>query len=178
VRANGLESFLVTQDAIPARPNGSINRNSWGIPSLPDRRTAMIDGRQPATRAAGRTTSRGRSIAASAPLAAGRRFGTSRSRGRSWQRLDAMPEGDGSVLDHSCQMFISSMRSGTKHDNRKVPVISVGGLGGTRETGRVLDYLKAGDHHRQLCSLYLGIMDRKGVHLDHFGDARSRLVGF
>jgi hypothetical protein len=109
---------------------------------------------------------------------AGRRFGTSRSRGRSWQRLDAMPEGDGSVLDHSCLMFISNMGSGTKHDNRKVPVITVGGLGSMLETGRALDYLKAGDDHRKLCSLYLGIMDRMGVHLDHLGDAQSRLVGF
>jgi hypothetical protein len=89
-----------------------------------------------------------------------------------------MPEGDGSVLDHSCLMFISNMRSGTKHDNRKVPVITVGGLGGTLETGRALDYLKAGDDHRKLCSLYLGIMDRMGVHLAHLGDAEVRLVGF
>ena len=67
-----------------------------------------------------------------------------------------MPEGDGSVLDHGCLMFISNMGSGTKHDNRKVPVITVVGLGGTLETGRALDYLKAGDDHRELCSLFLG----------------------
>ena len=52
------------------------------------------------------------------------------------QRLDEMPEGDGSVLDNSCLMFISNMWSGTKHDNKKVPVITVGGLGGTLETGQ------------------------------------------
>jgi hypothetical protein len=28
-----------------------------------------------------------------------------------------------------------------------------------------------------VCSLYLGIMDRMGVSLDHFGDAESRLAG-
>jgi hypothetical protein len=94
------------------------------------------------------------------------------------RRLDAMPEGGGSVLDHSCLMFISNMWSGTKHDNRKVPVITVGGLGGTLETGRALDYFAAGDDNRKLCSLYLGIMDRMGVKLEHFGDAQSRLVGF
>jgi hypothetical protein len=59
-----------------------------------------------------------------------------------------------------------------------VPVITVGGLGGTLETGRALDYLKAGDDHRELCRLYLGIMDRMGVRLEHFGDAQSQLVGF
>jgi hypothetical protein len=35
------------------------------------------------------------------------------------KRLDAMPEGEGTVLDNSCLMFISNMFSGTKHDNKK-----------------------------------------------------------
>jgi len=37
-----------------------------------------------------------------------------------------------------------------------------GSLGGTIETGRVLDFVKAGDENRKLCSLYLSIMDRRG----------------
>ena len=84
--------------------------------------------------------------------------------------IDAMAEGDGSVVNHSCLMFISNMGSGTKHDNGKVPVITFGGLGSTLETGRALDYLEAGHDHHKLCSLYLGIMDPMGVHLDHFAD--------
>src|SRR5207247_429725 len=60
-------------------------------------------------------------------------------------RLDAMPEGEGSVLDNSCLMFISSMWSGSKHDSTKVPVLLAGSLGGTLETGRVLDYADNGD---------------------------------
>ncbi len=58
------------------------------------------------------------------------------------------------------------------------PVVLAGGLGGTLETGRVLDYRDKGDDHRKLCSMYLGIMDRMGVELDHFGDADARLEGF
>ncbi len=92
------------------------------------------------------------------------------------KRLDEMPEGDGTVLDHSCLMFLSNMWSGTKHDNSRVPIITAGGLGGTLKTGRVLDYRDAGDDNRKLCSLYLGLMDRMGVKLDHFGDADSRLA--
>jgi len=69
------------------------------------------------------------------------------------------------------------MWSGTRHDNQKVPVVTVGGLGGTLQTGRFLDYLEAGDDNRKLCSLYLGIMDRMGVRLNRFGDADSRLAG-
>jgi hypothetical protein len=70
------------------------------------------------------------------------------------------------------------MWSGWKHDNMKVPVVTAGGLGGTLETGRSLDYLYAGDDNRKLCSLYLSIMDRMGVALDRFGDADTRLEGF
>lgn len=92
------------------------------------------------------------------------------------KRLDEMPEGQGTVLDNCCLMFLSNMWSGTKHDNKKVPVITAGGLGGTLETGRVLNYLDAGDDNRKLCSLYLSLMDRMGVQLDHFGDAETRLA--
>jgi hypothetical protein len=91
------------------------------------------------------------------------------------KKLDDMPEGEGTVLDNSCIMFINNMFSGTKHDNKKVPIVTAGSLGGTLKTGRALDYLDAGDSNRKLCSLYLGIMDRMGVRLDHFGDADSRL---
>ena len=92
-------------------------------------------------------------------------------------RLDAMPEGDGTVLDHSCLLFLSNMWSGWKHDNMKLPVVTAGGLGGTLKTGRALDYLPAGDDKRRLCSLHLGLMDRMGVPLDRFGDAETRLAG-
>jgi hypothetical protein len=92
-------------------------------------------------------------------------------------KLDAMPEGDGTVLDHSCLMFLSNMWIGRKHDNTRLPLVLAGGLGGTLETGRTLDFVNAGDENRKMCSLYLGIMDRMGVKLDRFGDADTRLTG-
>jgi uncharacterized protein DUF1552 len=92
-------------------------------------------------------------------------------------KLDAMPEGEGTVLDHCCLLWLSNMWAGWKHDNMKVPVVLAGALGGTLETGRALDYLYAGDDNRKLCSLYLSIMDRMGVTLDRFGDAETRLQG-
>jgi hypothetical protein len=92
------------------------------------------------------------------------------------QKLDAMPEGDGTVLDHSCLIFLSNMWAGWKHNNMKLPVVLAGGLGGTLQTGRALDYLYDGDDNRKLCSLYLSLMDRMGVKLDHFGDAETRLA--
>ena len=92
-------------------------------------------------------------------------------------RLEAMPEGEGTVLDHTCLMYLSNMWSGTKHDNSKVPLLTVGGFGGTLATGRILDYTDKGDENRKLCSLYLSLMDRAGVSLPRFGDADTRLAG-
>jgi hypothetical protein len=91
-------------------------------------------------------------------------------------RLQAMPEGEQSVLDHSCLLFISNLWSGTRHDSSKVPVLLVGSLGGSLQTGRVLDYRDQGDENRKLCSLYLSLADRIDVKLDHFGDATTRLL--
>jgi hypothetical protein len=92
-------------------------------------------------------------------------------------KLDAMPEGEGTVLDNCCLMWLSNMWAGWKHDNMKLPVVLAGGLGGALKTGRSLDYLNAGDDNRRVCSLYLSLMDRLGVTLDRFGDAETRLAG-
>jgi hypothetical protein len=91
-------------------------------------------------------------------------------------RLDEMPEGEGTVLDNTCLLFLSNMWAGSKHDSTKLPVLQLGSLGGTIKTGRVLDYLDAGDENRKLCSLYLSIMDRMGMDLEHFGDSDTRLA--
>jgi len=90
-------------------------------------------------------------------------------------RLDSMPEGNGTVLDNSCLMWLSNMWIGRKHDNTRLPLVLAGGLGGTLQTGRTLDYLQAGDENRKMCSLYLSIMDRMGAKLERFGDAETRL---
>jgi len=92
-------------------------------------------------------------------------------------RLDAMPEGDGTVLDNSCLLWVNNMWSGSRHDSTKVPLLTAGGLGGTLKTGRVLDYSGEDDEQRKLCSLYLSIMNRMGVSMDSFGDANAQLAG-
>lgn len=91
-------------------------------------------------------------------------------------RLNTMPEGEGTVLDNSCLMFISNMWSGSQHDPSQVPVLLMGNLGGELQSGRTLDYYNDGDENRKLCSLYLSLMDRMGVSLDEFGDADTRLA--
>jgi hypothetical protein len=91
-------------------------------------------------------------------------------------KLDSMPEGDGTVLDNSCLMFLSSLFVGRTHDNTRLPVVLAGGLCGALKTGRSLSYLGEPAENRKMCSLYLSLMDRMGVKLDHFGDADSRLA--
>ena len=91
------------------------------------------------------------------------------------EKLDSMPEGEGTVLDNSCLMFLSNMWIGRLHDNTRLPLVLAGGLGGALETGRTLNYLEAGEENRKMCSLYLSIMDRMGVRLERFGDADNRL---
>jgi hypothetical protein len=92
-------------------------------------------------------------------------------------RLAEMREGETTVLDNSCLMFVSNMWSGSKHDSSKVPLLLVGGLGGALATGRVLDYTGRGDENRRLCGLYLSLMNRMGVKAERFGDATAPLAG-
>lgn len=92
-------------------------------------------------------------------------------------RLEAMREGEGTVLDNSCLVLLSNMWSGNHHDSTRLPLLTVGGLSGALQTGRVLNYRDQGDENRKVCSLYLSLMDKMGVSLEHFGDADTRLAG-
>ena len=92
-------------------------------------------------------------------------------------RLDAMPEGEGTVLDNSCLLWVNNMWSGSRHDSTKVPLLTAGGMGGRLKTGRVLDYTGKDDQERKLCSFYLSILNRMGVSMDRFGDADTQLAG-
>ena len=87
-------------------------------------------------------------------------------------KLDAIREGDRTVLDSSIIMYCSSMLTGS-HDASQLPVVIVGRGGGQLATGRTLDYL--GKPDRKMCSLFLSLMDKFGVRLPEFGDSRERL---
>ncbi len=89
------------------------------------------------------------------------------------EKLDNIQEGERTALDNSMILFLSSMLHGN-HDCSQLPVVMVGGAGGQIETGRVLDY--QGKPNRKMCSLYLAMMDKLGVHQDSFGDSTERLA--
>jgi hypothetical protein len=88
-------------------------------------------------------------------------------------RLDAIKEGDRSLLDNSVLLYCSSMLNGG-HDATQLPVVMVGGAGGQLKGGRVLDYKEK--PNRKMCSLFLSLMDKFDVRLDRFGDSNERLA--
>ncbi len=89
------------------------------------------------------------------------------------RRLDAIQEGPRTALDNTMLMFCSSMMTGS-HDATQLPVIMLGRGGGRIQTGRVLDYRQ--NANRQMCRLYLSMMDKMDVHPDAFGDASEPLA--
>jgi hypothetical protein len=87
-------------------------------------------------------------------------------------KLNAIQEGSRTALENSMVMMCSSMLHGG-HDCSQLPVVMLGNAGGRIKTGRVLDYL--GKPNRKMCNLYLAMMDKMGVHMDHFGDSTGQL---
>jgi hypothetical protein len=88
------------------------------------------------------------------------------------RKLDSIQEVPRTLLQNTMLMFCSSMLNGN-HDASQLPVVMLGGAGGRLQGGRVLDYKDKPD--RQMCRLYLSMMDKMDVHLPAFGDATKAL---
>src|SRR5438034_4197210 len=88
------------------------------------------------------------------------------------RKLDAIQEGERTALDNTMLLFCSSMLTGS-HDASQLPVLVLGGAGGRIKGGRVLDY--KGKPNRQMCRLYLSMIDKMNVRLPKFGDATKVL---
>ncbi len=89
------------------------------------------------------------------------------------RRLDSVQEGERTALDNTAILYCSSMMSG-HHDASQLPVVLVGGGGGKIGGGRVLDY--SGQEQRQMCRLYMSLLDVCGTPVDSFGDATAKLA--
>ncbi len=88
------------------------------------------------------------------------------------KKLDGIQEGERTALDNTMLMYCSSMLNGN-HDASNLPVVLLGGAGGRIKGGRVLDY--ANKPERQMCRLYLSMMDKYNIRPGTFGDARMAL---
>lgn len=82
------------------------------------------------------------------------------------QRLDDVPEGDGTLLDHTVVLWVNELSRGNNHSLNDIPFLLAGGGGGLRG-GRYLKYdnLPHNDLLVSVCHLM-------GIPVNSFGDAR------
>ena len=86
------------------------------------------------------------------------------------QKLQATPDGDGSLLDHLTMMYGAGIADSNSHSPIDIPLILAGGGTG---------HLKGGRHIRfknmPLANLHLTLLDQFGVHQDQIGDSTGRV---
>jgi len=87
------------------------------------------------------------------------------------ERLNSIPEGNGTLLDHSMVVFGSGLHDGNRHAEENLPIILAGGGGGKIKTGRNLIFKE----ETPLANLYLSMAQVMGVQADSFGDASGTL---
>lgn len=89
------------------------------------------------------------------------------------RKMQSIQEGERTLLDNSMILYCSSMLTGN-HEAGQLPVVVLGGAGGRIKGGQVLDYREK--PNRQMCRLYLSLMDKMDVRLSKFGDATEPLA--
>ncbi len=87
------------------------------------------------------------------------------------KKLQAIPDGDGTLLDHAVVLYGSGMSDGNVHNNFNVPVVVVGGRDQQMKGNRHLKYPKG----TPLANLSLSLMDKFGVNVERFGDSTGEL---
>ena len=82
-------------------------------------------------------------------------------------KLAAMPDGDGSMLDHSILLYGSNMSNSNAHNHAPLPTLVVGGGCGKLKGGQHLKY----PEQTQLSNLLLTLLDRAGVPVEKVGNS-------
>src|SRR6478736_10499041 len=88
------------------------------------------------------------------------------------EKLRSIPDGDGTLLDHSLILYGTNMGNSNQHQHYDVPHILVGGANGQLKGNRHLAY-----ERKTVTSgnLLLSVLDLYGVHQDAQGDSTGRL---
>lgn len=92
------------------------------------------------------------------------------------QKLDAVWEGTGTVLDNSVMMLFSELSDGDTHSSSNLPVLLLGSAGGALETGQRVQG-SGGFGGAPIESLHLALLHAVGVNAQGFGRASSPLGG-
>jgi hypothetical protein len=86
-------------------------------------------------------------------------------------KLAAMPEGDGKMLDHTLFMYGTGISDSNTHFHDDLPIALVGGKAAGIKGGRYVRYPKG----TPLANLHLSILDKLGVSVEKLGDSTGRL---
>ncbi len=87
-------------------------------------------------------------------------------------KLEALPDGDGTLLDHSLILYGSGMSDGNSHNHDPLPVLLAGRAAGRLEGNRHL-VQPAGT---PMSNLLLALLGRLGVEQEHFGDSTGAIA--
>jgi hypothetical protein len=88
-------------------------------------------------------------------------------------RLKAIPEGSGTLLDNCMIAYGSGNSDGNRHTHDNLPVLLAGKGGGSLKTGRHLHYPK----ETPVNNLWLAMLDRMGAPTERLGDSTGVLTG-
>ena len=86
-------------------------------------------------------------------------------------KLAAIPEGDGTMLDHSLFMYGTGISDSNTHFHDDLPIAVVGGKAAGMTGGRYVRYTEG----TPLANLEVTLLDKLGVHVEKFGDANGQL---
>jgi hypothetical protein len=87
------------------------------------------------------------------------------------QRMKAIPDGDGSLLDHTVYLYGSGMGNPSLHDHEDLPILVAGGAATGLKGGRHIRF----DKGMPLANVHLTLLDRVGVHVDSFADSTGKV---
>jgi hypothetical protein len=87
-------------------------------------------------------------------------------------KLDALKEGNSTLLDHSLILYGSDLSVPTSHSQRDLPIIVAGGAAGRIAGGR---YIRFPGDETPLTNLYLTMLDKVGVPTEKLGDSTGKL---
>jgi hypothetical protein len=86
-------------------------------------------------------------------------------------KLKSIPDGDGSLLDHSAIVYGASMADPNRHDHGRCPTLVAGRAGGRIRSGRHIAY----PEETPMANFHLSILDTVGVPTDKLGDSNGHL---
>ena len=87
------------------------------------------------------------------------------------ERLKALPDGDGTLLDHALVLYGSSLSDGNQHNFSPLPIVLAGGASGQLKGGRHLQFPK----DTRMSNLLAAMLNKLGVPTEKFGDGTGVL---